>query len=389
MKPFLFLCLLFFSLLTSARAADITAMEVKGIAYIVVSGELVSGDEVKFNNLAIAHSQSNTIVMLESPGGLADVGMEIGRTIYIKGFAAVVSPGKVCASACALAWIAARHRMLAMTSEIGFHAVFTKDTGQADVSGAGNALVGQYLQQLGFSTSVIIFATSAQPDSMAWLTQQTAQQIGLTVDILPLPGQPAMTPRSFGQNPGAQAADQSGSQESSTTGAQPSQATPLDVPTKNWVILSHGDLVGTDFAGMPIGAGSSDECQKLCASRDGCTAYTYNVTHKGCFLKEKALIALQYTGAVSGYRNPPNSVMQIGATYGDDIRFRTVLGQQIMVPPFHAFHTGDLGLCQDDCVGNHACVAFNYEYKSGECLFLRAKKPTRPNPEAVSGMRVK
>jgi hypothetical protein len=127
--------------------ADIQIAPLKdNLSIISVSGEFTDGDDTKFKNLAI--SADSAVVIFDSIGGLVQVGMEIGRTIAIKGFSTAVSDNQICASSCGLAWLAGRHRFLTPTSKIGFHAAFTEAGGQQDVSSSGNALVGSYLQQL-------------------------------------------------------------------------------------------------------------------------------------------------------------------------------------------------------------------------------------------------
>ncbi|CCM79493.1 exported hypothetical protein [Rhizobium mesoamericanum STM3625] len=73
---------------------------------------------------------------------------------------------------------AGRHRFLTPRSKIGFHAVFTEASGQQDVSSAGNALVGSYLQQLNLNPNTIVYATDTSPTSMQWLPNADAKRIG-------------------------------------------------------------------------------------------------------------------------------------------------------------------------------------------------------------------
>jgi hypothetical protein len=156
---------------------------------IVIAGDFVLGDEKKFIDLALG-SQSAFIV-LQSPGGNLYAGIEIGRAIHLKGFGTLVPDGVRCASACALAWLGGSPRVMGDTGQVGFHAVYTTNDGQPAVSSAGNALVGAYLNQLGLSTSAVLYITSPSPHDMQWLSFSDARRVG--IDVQPFKSSPVPT----------------------------------------------------------------------------------------------------------------------------------------------------------------------------------------------------
>jgi hypothetical protein len=95
-----------------------------------------------------------------------------------------------CASGCALIWLAGTPRAAFIGAHIGFHSSWRSTAvacGQyrtckrADVSSSGNAAIGTYLAELGFSYTAIQFFTQAEPDSMEWLSREKAQALGLAV----------------------------------------------------------------------------------------------------------------------------------------------------------------------------------------------------------------
>src|SRR5262249_10461972 len=55
-------------------------------------------------------------------------------------------------------------------------------TGQE--SGAGNALIGGYLNELGLSAKAIVSMTSAGPMEMAWLTDDRAKAWGVAIETM-------------------------------------------------------------------------------------------------------------------------------------------------------------------------------------------------------------
>jgi hypothetical protein len=53
--------------------------------------------------------------------------------------------------------------------------------GRSEVVSGGNALVGAYLNQLGFSQSAILYMTTAGPGEMTWLNPSDARREGIAV----------------------------------------------------------------------------------------------------------------------------------------------------------------------------------------------------------------
>jgi len=114
---------------------------------IVLNGPIKDGDDARFRD--IAASAGKAVVLLNSEGGSVAPALEMGRTIRLKGLSTSVPPDTLCASACALIWLAGSPRFLNETSHIGFHASYTLTEGKPSESGVSNALVGAYLNQIG------------------------------------------------------------------------------------------------------------------------------------------------------------------------------------------------------------------------------------------------
>jgi hypothetical protein len=146
---------------------------------IAISGDLALGDERKFIDLAL--SSQNALVVFQSPGGNVFAAIEIGKAIHLKGFTTLVPDGLQCASACALAWLGGRVRLMSDTARVGFHAAHTNSGGQPTISSAANALVGAYLNQLGLPETAIVYITGTSPEGMQWLNFADAQRFGIDV----------------------------------------------------------------------------------------------------------------------------------------------------------------------------------------------------------------
>jgi len=151
----------------------------KGPALIVLRGEMVAGDVDTFRTKTsgIQHA----VVAMHSPGGQLFAGIEIGKIIRFKNYATIVPDGARCASACAVAWLGGTRRFIDRSGKIGFHAAYVVKSGRAKETGAGNAVLGSYLGQLGLPEEAIIYITMAGPKSMTWLDVTEAQQLGIQV----------------------------------------------------------------------------------------------------------------------------------------------------------------------------------------------------------------
>lgn len=169
---------------TSAATIDVKTIEVDGerTSFILVEGELAYGDEGLFVDAALRLSDG--VVILSGPGGNVHSAIEIGKAIRLKGFATAVASGDMCASACALAWLGGRMRLLAEDARIGFHAVSLSTDPNRQADSVGNALVGAYLNELNLPANAIAYITQAQPDDMRWLTIPDARRVGIEVTAL-------------------------------------------------------------------------------------------------------------------------------------------------------------------------------------------------------------
>jgi hypothetical protein len=166
-----------------AEGAEIRAVKLdKGGTALLVTGDIQSGDGAKFR--AEASKYDNGYVLLESNGGSLTDAIDIGETIHLKGWPTTVINGSSCNSACALIWLAGTPRALSRSGKIGFHAAYSDTAGSAQESGVGNAMVGRYLTLLNLPEKAIIFATSASPSQLQWLTSSNYASTGIDVVVI-------------------------------------------------------------------------------------------------------------------------------------------------------------------------------------------------------------
>ncbi len=147
----------------------------------MIEGELKAGDADVFRMKFEPYSSG--VIILNSPGGISQVGIDIGRAIRMRDFKTWVPSGSTCASACAMIWLGGRTRLVGERGRIGFHSVYRYENGVPVEVGSGNAVFGAYLSQLGLSEKAIRYLASTEPRSMAWLTPELADVLGISMAV--------------------------------------------------------------------------------------------------------------------------------------------------------------------------------------------------------------
>jgi len=180
---------------TPASAAVEHSTLDRGIEAIVITGDILDGDDTRFGELSRRYPRA--VVYLESAGGSLQPAIEIGKLLHARHHATAVLDGSTCTSACALIWIAGTPRYLGPEAHLGFHASYYDAGGRLVETGVGNAMVGHYLAQLDLPEDAAVFATIASPYEINWLTPENSGEADIpfepTPASLPAPRRPAST----------------------------------------------------------------------------------------------------------------------------------------------------------------------------------------------------
>ena len=192
---------------TEALSASITVHEPdgEGRVFVDVVGTINDEDFKTFKEktdqiytIGANHPKKQVIVTLVSYGGSASPALQIGDWIRKRGMSTFVPGGRTCTSACALIWLAGTPRTVGDTPQIGFHAIYDPTTRQP--TGAGNAVAGAYLRDLGVGYKAIAFMTRKGPTSVEWLSPDLAKELGVAWAMLqppraiPIPSQLKLQP---------------------------------------------------------------------------------------------------------------------------------------------------------------------------------------------------
>src|SRR5205823_9267598 len=96
-----------------------------GCTAVWIEGVIEPNDGGKFMELMLKDKPKKALILLRSEGGNLIASLQIGRYIKNNGFATYVPGNSVCASGCAMIWLAGKSKMVDENAKIGFHAAYT------------------------------------------------------------------------------------------------------------------------------------------------------------------------------------------------------------------------------------------------------------------------
>lgn len=169
------------AMLSCANAAEISHEATPAGDVISLSGPINRADVASFEKLADRYA--NATVVLNSEGGLLMPALEIGKIIRARGYTTAVAAKNTCASSCALIWLAGKTRALHRDGRVGFHASYLDRVGRPEESGVANALIGGFLSRLGYPERTIVFATTAPPRQIVWLSDANKGLAGIQYEV--------------------------------------------------------------------------------------------------------------------------------------------------------------------------------------------------------------
>ncbi len=168
-----------------ARAADFERVELPGAqgTGIKLSGIIVPGDEAAF--AAISAGMPRAVLLTTGPGGSVGAAIAIGTALHNRGWSTLVPAGAICASACAMIWLAGNHRMLADGGLVGFHAMSIRQDGIVMETHQPDVDLRRWLNQLGYSEDTTATIVNTPSRLVRWLDRLELQANGISSEVYP------------------------------------------------------------------------------------------------------------------------------------------------------------------------------------------------------------
>jgi hypothetical protein len=153
---------------------------------IYINGEIVEGDDRAWRDLLKTIKTPHAVVNLNSPGGLVQGALLIAYDIIGKGYDTFFSDGR-CNSACAFIWLSGKNRYMSSGVALGFHQPRSGLPGGGGHTTAHGTHMFDLYARLGVSQNAMKYFFSANPDEIAWVTAEKAEELGLKPTIWPKP----------------------------------------------------------------------------------------------------------------------------------------------------------------------------------------------------------
>jgi hypothetical protein len=356
---FLFVVQQFFASVASLKAAEINIIPDSGdgVSIVSVEGEILKGDEERFENAAL--SINRAIVLFNSPGGSTIAGIGIGKTIRLRGFSTGVMDDHICASACGLAWLGGTKRMMFPKSKVGFHASYIEYGDIKLESGVGNALVGAYLNQVGLTSSAIFELTIEGPNSMKWITPEVATRYGIDTVFIP----------------------ESSNDENKRIASTPSTQPDTSNISPRFLREPNRDIYGYDLFDQPMSVSSIDICEFQCMENTSCQAYSFVESKSQCYLKSGGTTVLGNPTTTTGYRASLQSKLRMSS-------ITIYPSHDIEGKEYQFFLNSRTENCVEICEKDSNCAGFKFSRKEqGRCSLRQSPIRKIPAKGSVVGIK--
>ena len=132
----------------------------------------------------IASTTSNTVVVLDSPGGKVGPTFDIAMLAKARGFSTYVESGATCHSGCANIWLSGYRKFVERGGKLGFHPSSSVQDGErVPGSNLTSALMGWYYAQLGMPRELVIQIFELDPLTITEYDPEVIRDLGIDMTI--------------------------------------------------------------------------------------------------------------------------------------------------------------------------------------------------------------
>lgn len=145
---------------------------------LFMNGPIVGGDAERFEAFLASLAEVPDKLALNSPGGIVDEALTIGRSLRAREMSTIILPGMACVSACPYILAGGTERHVSVRGVVGLHQHYYEAPGYMPVFFAvediqyNQARTMTYLIDMGIDPSVMRFGLSTPPDEMYILVEE-------------------------------------------------------------------------------------------------------------------------------------------------------------------------------------------------------------------------
>tara|TARA_Y100000815_G_scaffold209525_1_gene193733 strand:- start:678 stop:1898 length:1221 start_codon:yes stop_codon:yes gene_type:complete len=329
---------------------------------IILNGDIDEGSALNFRR-ALQAVPDARLVVLNSPGGLVQMGLLIADDVHTNRLSTYIPEGSGCYSACSYIFLAGAQRTV--EGELGVHQIATEST---DLVGAQVTIsdIIDILSRFDTPPAVMSAMFRTPPDQMYVFSAEEIAKLDLnrTGESSELDETPSTI--------------ETPTEQTTSSARFPKKLSILEefASRPNRIALFSGlDMFGDDISAERVA--DAAVCAGLCLAMDGrCKAFTFNTNPRikrgpNCFLKSSSGRADGNSVAVSGLFLSAAEADPDAITLGT-IDPQTALHDDIDLPG------GDLSRrphptaktpldCRLACIDDKRCLAFTYLRRKTEC----------------------
>ncbi len=157
---------------------------------LLLNGPIVAGDADRFEAFVSGLAVVPTQVALNSPGGIVDEALTIGRSLRAREMTTMIVPGTACMSACPYILAGGSERRVSLRGLVGLHQHYYDTPGYMPVFFAvediqhNQARTMEYLIEMGVDPGIMRFGLSTPPDDIYILVEEELVESRLASFIL-------------------------------------------------------------------------------------------------------------------------------------------------------------------------------------------------------------
>ncbi|RYH06354.1 hypothetical protein [Tropicimonas sp. IMCC6043] len=145
---------------------------------ILVTGQIEPGDGRRFDGFLAGLKDPPSLIALNSPGGVVEEALSIGRAVRNLEADTIMLPGALCLSACPYILAAGTERQVSLQSAVGLHQHYYETPGYMPVFlavegiQAGQGRTMEYLIEMGIDPGVMLYSLATPPDEIYVLIEE-------------------------------------------------------------------------------------------------------------------------------------------------------------------------------------------------------------------------
>lgn len=157
---------------------------------LFVNGPIVPGDAERFDAFLSSLARVPDRVALNSPGGIVDEALTIGRHLRAREMMTIILPGMACVSACPYILAGGSERLVSQRGVVGLHQHYYEAPGYMPVFFAvediqhNQARTMEFLIEMGVDPGIMRFGLSTPPDDIYVLVEEELTESRLASEIV-------------------------------------------------------------------------------------------------------------------------------------------------------------------------------------------------------------